>query len=282
MESHIIAVKKLLGDKFKFLKRLNSPTGYLLSGARNQQIIRKQISEYFSWNREQFIDSALNKYQLKMSRIELVDSDQNITQVEINYSCKQETPESIMTKMRVFKSKEQSIISDKSFQSLINAGVEKCPSLRLCKYWKKILNAEFKIKSNTMGSYVSPEEKIGYYLKYFIDDMIIRDSQINIRLAGDGTEVGSNLSVLNFTFGFLDKMKSTSKLNPNTVTGNFSLGTFLIKKEDYDELKIALQEIIEEMKLLKTIEINGKKYAIEFWLGGDLKFLALVLGKDFR
>jgi len=51
MESHIIAVKKLLGDKFKFLKRLNSPTGYLLSGARNQQIIRKQISEYFSWNR---------------------------------------------------------------------------------------------------------------------------------------------------------------------------------------------------------------------------------------
>ncbi len=133
-----------------------------------------------------------------------------------------------------------------------------------------------------MGSYVSPEEKIGYYLKYFIDDMIIRDSQINIRLAGDGTEVGSNLSVLNFTFGFLDKMKSTSKLNPNTVTGNFSLGTFLIKKEDYDELKIALQEIIEEMKLLKTIEINGKKYAIEFWLGGDLKFLALVLGKDFR
>jgi len=44
-------------------------------------------------------------------------------------------------------------------------------------------------------------------------------------------------------------------------------------------LKTALKELLDELKTLKTIEVDGTEYTIEFWLGGDLKFLALVLGK---
>ena len=146
---------------------------------------------------------------------------------------------------------------------------------------EKNLNSEFKVKSNTMGCYVNPSEKIAFYLRHYKDNISIRNNNINIRLAGDGNQVGSNCSVLNFTFGFLDEKKSSPQLNPNCVTGNFSLGTFLIQKENYNDLKIALKEIIDELKLLKTIEIDGREYTIEFWLGGDLKFLALVLGKCF-
>jgi len=281
MEHHLLGLKKLLKDKFTFLKRLNNNSGYLLTGIRNQQKIRKAVSEFIDWNREQFIDIGLNIYNLRLNKIEIVDINSPPNQLEITYAMKKEELTDPITKMRIYRSKKLSSISDKSLQSLINAGVQKGPSIRNCKDWRKILNTQFKIKTNSMGSYVSPEEKIKYYLKYFKDDMRIRNSHINIRLAGDGTEVGSNLSVLNFTFGFLDKMKSTAQLNPNCASGNFSLGTFLIKKEDYYELKIALKEIINELKLLKTIEIDGIEYTIESWLGGDLRFLALVLGRYF-
>ncbi len=115
-----------------------------------------------------------------------------------------------------------------------------------------------------MGCYVNPKEKIAYYLRHYKDNISIRNSNINIRFSGDGTQVGSNLRVLNFTFGFLDEIKSSPQLNPNCVTGNFSLGTFLIQKEDYNDMKIALKEIIDELKLLKTIEIDGREYTIEF------------------
>ncbi len=282
MEDHIFSINELLKkqEKFKCLKRPNNKVGYSMVNSDNKRACRLQITEYVKWNRESFLDSFFNKYKLKINKIELVDISEPISQQEITYSTKPEEDQLdlIMTKIRAYRSKEISHISDKSFQGLINAGVQKCPSLRNCNYWKNILNSEFKIESNTMGSYVNPKEKIEYYLRYFKDDMRIHNGHINIRLAGDGTQVGSNLNVLNFTFGFLDKMKSTSCLDPNTVTGNFLVWTFLIQNEDQKELKIALKEILEELTLLKTIEIDGREYTIEFWLGGDLKFLALVLG----
>jgi hypothetical protein len=278
MENHILATKNLLMDKFKFIKRFNNNCGYILSGERNQRKIRSQISEYLNWNTEHFFDSGLKSHKLKIRKIELV-SDDDPSRLEINYSTKrkQECPQSIITKMRVFRSKELCNVSDYSFQSFMNAGAKECPSLRYCKNWKKIL--KFKIETNTMGSYVSPKEKIEYYIRYFRESLRFRNNHVNIRLAGDGTEVGSNFSVLNFTFGFIDQIKTAPQLNPNSVTGNFALGTFYIKKEDHNELKTALKELLDELKTLKTIEVDGTEYTIEFWLGGDLKFLALVLGK---
>jgi len=190
----MLAVKGLLNDKFKFLKRLNNNCGYLFNKARNQLIIRRQISECVNWNRENLLDIFFNIYKLK---IELVDVTH--THLEINYLT-EIRQEPIELNIRVYRSKVISCISDRSFQSLINARAQKCPSIRQCKYWKKILNSEFKVKSNTMGCYVNSSEKIAYYLRHYKDTISIRNNNINIRLAVDGTQVGSNSSVLNLVF----------------------------------------------------------------------------------
>ena len=52
-------------------------------------------------------------------------------------------------------------------------------------------------------------------------------------------------------------------------------------KESYEEIQLALNEILcnlEAISTLKEITVEGKTYPIKFYLGGDLKFLALVLG----
>ncbi len=115
-------------------------------------------------------------------------------------------------------------------------------------------------------------------MNIFKEQIVINNNTINIRLAGDGTSIGSNMTVLNFSFGFLDVIDNKVQTNPNSVTGNFTIGLFRVKSECYDELKVSLKELVASLSELKTISIDGSLCNIEYWLSGDLKFLGLVLG----
>ena len=55
-------------------------------------------------------------------------------------------------------------------------------------------------------------------------------------------------------------------------------GTALISFESYENVKIALREILSLLSKLKEIEIYGVRYEIIQYLGDDMKFLALMFG----
>jgi len=51
--------------------------------------------------------------------------------------------------------------------------------------------------------------------------------------------------------------------------------------EKYEQIKIALSEILQaldKLSKLSEIEVNGLKYRLEFFVGSDLKFLAILYG----
>ena len=56
------------------------------------------------------------------------------------------------------------------------------------------------------------------------------------------------------------------------------MGCFIIEQENYEEIKDALKQLIELFENLNEVEFQDTTYKIEYFLGGDLKFLALVLG----
>ena len=59
--------------------------------------------------------------------------------------------------------------------------------------------------------------------------------------------------------------------------GNYVLA--IIKAtEDYKSIRDSLSDLIEEMRNLHSIEVDGDKYDIEYFLGGDWKFLATICG----
>ena len=63
-----------------------------------------------------------------------------------------------------------------------------------------------------------------------------------------------------------------------TESGNYVLA-ILKTKENYDSIRISLEDLRKEMDDLKEITtVNEKKYNIEYFLGGDWKFLATVCG----
>ena len=53
---------------------------------------------------------------------------------------------------------------------------------------------------------------------------------------------------------------------------------FEIEYEGYDQLRIALEKMLQKLSSIYSINLNGKSFKTKFFLGGDLKFLSIVLG----
>ena len=63
-----------------------------------------------------------------------------------------------------------------------------------------------------------------------------------------------------------------------SAAGNYSLGIFELSSENYEELDLCLKEIIENLRSFKEVKINDTLYKIAWYLGGDMKFISIVLG----
>jgi hypothetical protein len=176
--------------------------------------------------------------------------------------------------------KGQNRVSDNTYRALCKVNLhenylKKLPRLWRIKALEQKFATEYPVMLNKYGVYVNASRKIGQYLnnKFQRESANFpRNQIIRIKLSGDGTRV-ANTSLFNFTFSLMDFS------NCNTASGNYSLGIFEMN-ENYDELKEALREIIENLKIYKEATINNLKYEIEWFLGGDMKFISTVLGLD--
>lgn len=79
---------------------------------------------------------------------------------------------------------------------------------------------------------------------------------------------------MNFTFACLNDTK-----NCKTASGNYSIGIWEIENEDYSHLKHCLQLIINNLEAKTSIELNGVEFKLEFYFGGDMKFLLNIYGE---
>ncbi len=291
--TYALKVRELLPTipRFEFMTKSVNRLSYTNQQKEAKRKSRGQIELYFHWLLNEFVNIFLNKYKLKLAKVQLVDCSDAVECLKIDIM---ESPritgievleEKMLFKIRQYARKEITNLSDAAWQSFINAGTN-FGSLRFVKECRKCLDSEIKYQANSMGLYCDPKTKLLYYLDLFKDKIVINNNTINIRLAGDGTNIASNFTVFNFWFGFLDRFSESADLHterngtidPNTALGNFILGKFYIRKECYDDLKIALKEFAEKISDLKEIEFEGIIYKIEFFLGGDLKFLAIVMG----
>ena len=99
------------------------------------------------------------------------------------------------------------------------------------------------------------------------------DYVLRVRLNGDGTKIGRNLHVINFTFTLPVEARSLSAAGNHTIA-------ILKVPEKYEELFLELSDITREVEELDSIEVNGINFKLEVFLSGDWKFLALILGLD--
>ena len=95
---------------------------------------------------------------------------------------------------------------------------------------------------------------------------------VRVKLSGDGTTIGKRLHVVNFAYTLLDEGELA-----HSYEGNHCLAIFRAP-ENYTSLKDALADTIVEVSRLEVITVNGEEYNVQYYMGGDWKFLATVTG----
>ena len=106
------------------------------------------------------------------------------------------------------------------------------------------------------------------------DEQFRTEQKIRVKLSGDGTNIGKRLHVINFTFTLLDEGSKAYSSDGNHVIA------ILKDEENYDSLQRELADVRNEVEQLTSIEVEGITYDLEYYLGGDWKFLAIVMGID--
>ena len=143
------------------------------------------------------------------------------------------------------------------------------------------LNSKFEIRSapnGVVGVQQSLRKHVTVCLthlveKYSADGMEIPDT-FRIKLTGDGTQIARGLSVVNVAFTILEEGQIACSSSGNRTVA------ILKVNEDYDELGAGLEDIIKEAEDLEVLTINERVLKIQFFLGGDMKFLAIVCGLE--
>jgi hypothetical protein len=175
---------------------------------------------------------------------------------------------------RFFRFKDENNISDRIWYKLKSCLFPNMPSLYQIKKFRGEMNDMFRIYENSKGVFVSVKEKLTFILSQIIESLDIKPNEIlQLKFCGDGTNIGKHIKIFNFGFSCIN-----DKAYCKTSKGHYILGVFEIMNENYDELQVCLSELFEELENIEYIEIKQQKYKIDKILGGDLKFLGIVMG----
>ena len=126
------------------------------------------------------------------------------------------------------------------------------------------------------------------------DATFLSTKTVRVKLTGDGTNIEKRLHVVNFGFTLLDEGdkaysaagedKKLSTCIRALLFTLFSIGNHCLvvlkESEDYDSMMAGLSDLRKEVESLKSITVNELTFTIEYFLGGDWKFLAMATGLD--
>jgi hypothetical protein len=106
-------------------------------------------------------------------------------------------------------------------------------------------------------------------------DFDYANENLKIKLSGNGARMTRNTSFIILSFALLQGLDDVM-----SAKGNHSVGV-VKARQTYDTLKESFKDIFKEINDLndkKTITVKGRELKVELCLGGDYKFILIMLG----
>ena len=220
-----------------------------------------------------FMPSRIELINTETNEILSVSQDGSIVRSEITRS---PTDNSDAIAKQTLYVKEKFNISNTAYQEL---SMIHSPLPRWCALNKisKQMDSSSIIRP-TPGSMLGVQQSLKQRLKLRLEYLVKKypcikeEPLIRVKITGDGTKVSRSMHVLVIAFNILDGLE-----NPNSPGGNHVIA-MLNSQENYEHLMEAIKDIANEIELTKSITIEGHEFNIQFFLGADMKFLAICLG----
>ena len=153
------------------------------------------------------------------------------------------------------------------------------PKSYLIKQLRSNLNKTYTIE-RTQGKFPGAAINFTSTLKEHIKELLIekpelKDEVIEVKLSGDGARMSRTTNFMMFSFALLQTKESilSSKSNRTIAIVN--------GPEKYETMKTSLSSFFEEVNGLidqGSISIDGNDIKLNFFLGGDMKFLLMIMG----
>ena len=172
--------------------------------------------------------------------------------------------------------KENFNISDKAYYelSMVHPSLPRWSTLNKISKDMDCNSAIFRTPGPILGIQQSLKNRLTIRLEHMvkIHPSLKNESTIKVKITGDGTQVSCSMHVLVLAFTILDGNE-----NPNSLSGNHVIAMFNAE-EKYEYLSGAVKYIANEIQSTQSITIDGHEFNIEFYLGADIKYLAICLG----
>ena len=212
------------------------------------------------------------------NKIVCIDHDGELKVTKDNKQCCN-TNETVVDQALYIKDKFN--ISNQAYHEMAMVNKELPRSCTLLKTAKNI-DAECIIRSTPgqlKGVQVSLKEKLQRRIKYLAENYPkYQTSQcVKIKLTGDGTNISRSVHLVVIAFTIIDSGTDHIVTSPNSPTGNCSLA-LINTTEGYDNLSEALEDIIDEVKHLHCVIVDGVSYDLQYFFCADMKFLAICMG----
>ena len=173
--------------------------------------------------------------------------------------------------------KEKYNISNVAYHeiSMTNPDVPNAYSLRKAAKQMDLNSTIQDTPGKAIGVQQSLKVKLTKRLEYLVScDATFQQQKVQVKVTGDGTIVSRSMHVLVIAFTLVNVK---SKECPNSPRGNHVVA-LINTTEDYNNLQEAVRDIEEEIKNTTSITVNDLTFEIEYFLGGDWKFLAISAG----
>ena len=167
--------------------------------------------------------------------------------------------------------KEKSQISSRAWHELLSIAATYCLKKRI-----KALNKNWDIfpaPGESVGVQIKLEQSLQLQLNRLLNERAIRGNDtIKFKISGDGTNAGKRRKLLNVTYTISNEGQTAAM-----EKGNYVLA--IVKtKDDYDGLTKSFHDLKTAMVMLKSVTVGNDTIPLEFFLGGDWKFLATICG----
>ena len=171
--------------------------------------------------------------------------------------------------------KDKFQISDKAWQDL-SVQAKDLPSKYSIKKRIELLNTQWNVfptPGAAEGVQMKLKDSLMEQTSWLLKDKKLNNcNSLKIKVSGDGTRIGKRLQLLNVTYTIINEGKLAMSEKENYVLA-------VIKtKDDYTGIRDSLSDLRDEMKKLDSITCENRTFKIEYFLGGDWKFLATVCG----
>ena len=215
---------------------------------------------------EEDIKTALSfteNEDFKPLNVELINTNTQET-IQVTCGTHQETESSSetgITKKMLFV-KERFNISNQAYHEM--SMITDLPSSYSLSKAAKQLNTQCILRC-TPGKVDGVQQSITERLRLRLCHMLqlnpsYPNRHIRVKITGDGTTISRSVHLVVIAFSLIDCNE-----NPSSPYGSHIIA-LLNSNEDYDNLQESLSDIADEMKHLKSINVDGKEFTLEFYL----------------